>query len=131
MRRALTIDRHRFGVYDKQAASIMERFERIGTVVEMRQFLEDERVLAGCCLRQRLSELGHAAVQVALYNGRGWKDLSIMSLAAAARFKRTVSRRREHGEPEGDQDEAEDEPAPALVGVSKNKNGNQNDTIQI
>ena len=51
VRRALTIDRHRFGVYDKQAASIMERFERIGTVVEMRQFLEDDRVLAGCCLR--------------------------------------------------------------------------------
>jgi hypothetical protein len=60
----------------------------------MREFLENQRGVLpnGYCVRERLSKMGHAQVQVALYNGTGWNDLSIQVIVAASKFKRNLTK---------------------------------------
>eukprot|EP01043_Picozoa_sp_COSAG02_P057684 COSAG02_NODE_7046_length_3212_cov_2.903951_2_plen_580_part_00 len=95
VRQALVVDRqlliHKGKAFDK----FMAKFDKIDEHQAMRDFLERPQLPNGYCVRERLSAVGHTQVQVALYNGTGWKDLSVGAMLAVTKFSHKLVRMRQ------------------------------------
>lgn len=98
VRQALLVDRHLLVHKGKAFDKFMAKFDKIEDFQKMRDFLEAKQLPNGYCVRERLSQMGHAQVQVALYNGTGWKDLSLGAVLAMSTFKRKLRQRRKAGQ---------------------------------
>ena len=96
VRQALMVDRHLLLHKGKAFDRFIARFEKIDEFPKMRDFLEAKKGVLpnGYCVRERLSEMGHAQIQVALYNGTGWNDLSIGALLAMSKFNSKLTKAR-------------------------------------
>ena len=97
VRQSLIVDRnlmiHKGKAFDK----FMARFDKINEFHKLRNFLENQKNVLpnGYCVIERLSKMGHAQIQVALYNGTGWNDMSLKVIFAASKFKRNLTKVRE------------------------------------